>query len=309
MILNTGSRTDIPAFYSTWFMNRIREGYVLTRNPYYPKRIHRYLIDRDHVDMIVFCTKNPEPMLEYLPELSRFPMFWFVTITPYGKDSEPYVPDKHRVLESFRRLSQHVGTQACAFRYDPVFLSERYSREYHLRAFESICRELSGYTEFCIVSFIDLYEKTKKNFPEVREVDMQTQKEMCRSFSEIAGRYGISVRMCLEDPSLSAYGVNTDGCMTREVLERALGESLHVPSSLQTRQGCRCLLGNDIGEYNTCLHGCRYCYANYDMKLVRQNAARHDPKSPLLIGWPEQDDEISDAKQVLYSSGQMKLDL
>lgn len=309
MILNTGSRTDIPAFYSRWFMNRVREGYVLTRNPYYPKKILRYRIDPETVDMIVFCTKNPEPMLEYLDELARFPQFWFVTITPYGKDIEPGVPDKHRVISSFRTLSEKVGKKACSFRYDPVFLSERYSREYHLRAFETICSELEGYTEFCVISFIDLYEKTKKNFPEAREVEPQMQKELSRAFSEIASAHGIAVRMCLEDPSLAACGVITDGCMTREVLERALGQSLHVPPSLQTRQGCHCLLGNDIGEYNTCLHGCRYCYANYDMSLVRRNAARHDPESPLLIGYPGEGDEISDARQVLYSSGQLKLDL
>ncbi|MBO5998625.1 MAG: DUF1848 family protein, partial [Lachnospiraceae bacterium] len=128
MILNTGNRTDIPAFYSEWFMNRVREGFALVRNPYYPGQVLRYRIDPEVVDIIAFCTKNPAPMLrdDYMEELSRFGQFWFVTVTPYGRDIEPDVPDKDEVMESFCRLSEFAGVKRIGWRYDPVFLSDRY---------------------------------------------------------------------------------------------------------------------------------------------------------------------------------------
>lgn len=124
MIINTGCRTDIPAFYSKWFMNRIREGYVLVRNPYYLNQVTKYNLSPDVVDCLAFCTKNPEPMLEYLNELDKYKQYWFVTITPYGKDIEPNVPNKKRVIESFKKLSEHIGVDSIGWRYDPIFIGD-----------------------------------------------------------------------------------------------------------------------------------------------------------------------------------------
>lgn len=122
MIINTGCRTDIPAFYSKWLMNRIKEGYVLVRNPYYKSQVTRYSLSSDVVDCLAFCTKNPEPMLQYLDELDKYKQYWFVTITPYGKDIEPIVPDKEKVMESFKKLSEHIGVDSIGWRYDPIFI-------------------------------------------------------------------------------------------------------------------------------------------------------------------------------------------
>ena len=127
MILNTGSRTDIPAFYSEWFRNRLREGFGMARNPFAPEQVTRWRIDPAVVDLIVFCTKNPGPMLPHMEELSQFLQFWYVTITPYGKEIEPGVPDKKQILQSFRTLSDLVGKRCVGWRYDPIFLSERYT--------------------------------------------------------------------------------------------------------------------------------------------------------------------------------------
>ena len=123
MIIDTGNRTDVPAFYSEWYMKRIREGYVMVRNPYSPEQVTRYRLDPEVVDALVFCSKNPGPMIKYLDELDRFRMFWYVTITPYGKSIEPNVPDKHKVIEDFKRISEHVGKHAMSWRYDPIFIS------------------------------------------------------------------------------------------------------------------------------------------------------------------------------------------
>ena len=308
MIINTGSRTDIPAYFSEWFYNRIREGYVLARNPYYPQQVTRLSLSPQVVDCICFCTKNPGPMLDRLDELDAYGQFWFVTITPYGKDIEPGVPDKTKVIRSFQRLSGKVGKHAVGWRYDPIFLTEKYTLEYHLQAFEQMSKMLCGYTEQCVISFIDLYEKTKKNFPGVRAVSKEDQERITVELVKIAQRYGMKIYTCLENDFLAKFGVDTSGCMTQKVIERAIGQNLAVPKSLSVaRGGCKCLLGNDIGMYNTCGHGCRYCYANFDMDTVRKNMALHDPTSPLLIGHLRQEDVVKEAKQQTYIDGQMRL--
>ena len=310
MILNTGNRTDIPAFYSEWFMNRVREGYALSRSPYAPQVLYRYRFDPETVDMLVFCTKNPAPMLNHLNGLSAFPQFWSVTITPYGKDIEPNVPDKYEVMDAFRTLSGIVGKHAVCWRYDPVFISDVYTAEDHILLFEEMAAYLSGYTDRAVISFIDLYEKTRRNFPEAEEVSRADRLKIGKAFAEIADSYGMKLHTCLEGEELACFGIDTSGCMTREVLEEVLGEELAVPASAEdARKGCRCLLGGDIGAYNTCRHFCRYCYANYDRKTVMENSLLHDPASPLLIGHVLPTDEIRDVKQIRYSTGQQSFRL
>lgn len=310
MIINTGSRTDIPAFFSDWFYNRIKEGFVLTRNPYYPNQVLKYKINTDVVDCIVFCTKNPQPMLDRIEEISRFNQFWFVTITPYEKDIEPFVPDKNRVMDTFKQLSDIVGIKAISLRYDPIFITEKYNLEFHITEFEKMCRNLSGYTDNCVISFIDLYAKTKRNFPSVREVNINERENIEKKFLEIGRKYGIIIRTCCEGVEAAKYGIDISGCMTKEIIERAVGATLKVPKSRKSaRSDCNCLLGNDIGMYNTCGHGCIYCYANYDRDIVVKNLKLHNPKSPLLIGTWEEGDIIKDAVQSSYYDGQMRLNI
>lgn len=122
MIINTGLRTDIPAFFSEWFFNRIKEGYVLVRNPYSRNQLFKYRLTHDVVDCILFCTKNPKPMLERLDEISDFSQLWFVTITPYGKDIERNVPAYSKVIESFKELSDKLSPKQVTLRYDSIFI-------------------------------------------------------------------------------------------------------------------------------------------------------------------------------------------
>ena len=308
MILNTGCRTDIPAYYGEWFYNRIREGFVLARNPYRPEQVLKYRLDPAVVDALCFCTKNPQPMLSRLGELNAFRQFWFVTVTPYGREIEPLVPEKARVLESVRQLSAWVGERAVGWRYDPVFITERYSLEYHLRSIERMSAALSGYVNSCVVSFIDLYEKTRRNFPQAKAVSPDEQKRLIQAFVEIGRKHRISIRTCCENADLAQYGADVSGCMTRAVLEKALDCRLNVPKSKKSpRAECDCLLGADIGMYNTCPHGCVYCYANYDRRTVEQNFQQHDPHSPLLIGHLREGDKIIEARQESYVSAQLSM--
>lgn len=308
MILNTGSRTDIPAYYSEWFYNRIREGYVCTRNPYDLSQVLKYRLDPKVVDAICFCTKNPQPMLARLHELDSFRQVWFVTLTSYGKDIEPNVPDKRKVLQSIQDLSGRVGRERLGWRYDPVFITEKYSVEYHLRAFEKIASVLENRIAFCVISFLDLYEKTKRNFPAAREV---TEKEQClltERFVTIASRYGIPIRTCCENPSLARFGVDVSGCMTKEVLEEATECRFSVPKAKKPpRSKCSCLLGADIGMYNTCPHGCLYCYANTDQRRVRENIRHHDPSSSFLIGNCREGDQVIEMDQKSWLMKQLSL--
>lgn len=308
MIINTGSRTDIPAYYSEWFYNRIQEGYVCVRNPYYPSQVQRFRLSPEVVDCLVFCTKNPAPMLPRLNELAQYRQFWGVTITPYGREIEPNVPDKEEVMDSLIELSKTVGIQAVSWRYDPIFISEKYSVEFHVQTFEYMAQKLCGFVDNCVISFIDLYEKTKRNFPMVQVVCRADREYLAQEFVRIGKKYGITIRSCCEGTELHRFGVDVSGCMTQSVIERAIGGSLQVPKSKKSvREGCECLLGNDIGMYNTCGHACVYCYANYDNETVRNNRRLHQPDSPFLIGGWLPEDEVKDAKQESYYVGQMSL--
>lgn len=310
MIINTGQRTDIPAFYSRWFYNRIHEGMVMVRNPYYPSQVLRYRLDPDVVDLIAFCSKNPAPMLDRLDEILKFRQFWFVTITPYGKEIEPHVPEMDDVIRTVRKLSGVVSPRCVAVRYDPIFLSENYSVDRHIDAFSHLCEELEGYTEMVVISFIDLYEKTKRNFPEVREVQSSERKTIGEAFAEIAANHHMKPYTCLEGRDLEPFGFDCSGCMTKEVLEHAIGEELKIPASRgEVRKGCSCLIGNDIGAYNSCGHGCLYCYANQDQTTVSARMKLHDPESPFLIGTSLPGDVVHDVRQERWGTGQTMLDL
>lgn len=309
MIINTGQRTDIPAFYSRWFVNRLKAGFVLVRNPYDPLSVARYRLTPDVVDLIGFCTKNPAPMLPHMALLKPFGQYWYVTITPYGRDIEPNVPGKRAALDSFRRLSDLVGPHRVGWRYDPIFISAEWPVERHIRAFEYMAGALEGYTRTAVISFIDLYDKTRRNFPGVGPVSREDRLALGRAIVDIGRDRGMTVRPCAEGDELARFGADCGGCMTVGMYESALQMKLRPPKTPSARKGCACYLGGDIGAYNTCGHLCRYCYANYDAKTVRANMLRHDPDSPLLIGHPRPEDRVYDARQESWIDPQIAMEL
>lgn len=307
MIISTGMRTDIPAFYSKWFINRIKEGYVYVRNPYYPKNVTKYDLNNDVVDCITFCTKNPIPIIPYLNEIDKFNQFWFVTITPYGKEIEPNVPNKSDVIESFKTLSKHVGKKAIIWRYDPIFYGLGYDLKRHILEFKNIASKLKGYTNSCVISFLDLYEKVKRNAPGIYPPSLEEQKRLCAELLKIVKENDMLLKTCCENTQLKELGIDVSGCQTVELIENAIGLTLNPPKKKNARAICNCLLGNDIGEYNTCGHLCKYCYANMDKTVVLNNMKNHNPNSPFLIGELENDDKVTAAKQVSYKTRQLSL--
>ena len=290
MILNVSSRTDIIAFYSEWFMNRYRDGFVDVRNPFNPKMISRIYFE--DVDAIMFCTKNPIPILKYLKEIKK-PILFHVTLTSYHEDIEPNVPSKRVLIEAIKELSNIVGIDNLSIRYDPLYISDKYNVEYHKRAFDKLCSLLDGYVKRIIVSFIDDYKNVRKNEKKLnfREFTESDYKEIGISFSGSAKKHGMTVQTCFEDRNLSEYGFTIGECVSHELAYILTGKK-YPNWKARKEQKCNCVQMVDIGVYNTCNHMCKYCYANYDEKQVLNNMRKHDKNSSLLIGHINEDDII-----------------
>ena len=202
-----------------------------------------------------------------------------------------------KVISDFKKLSEHLGKKAVAVRYDPIFINEKFDVNMHIKCFGKLLNELKGYTEDCTISFLDMYEKVKRNAPDLRPPTEEEQIQIAKEFSKIGKQNNITIHSCCEKESLKDYGLDITGCMSKEIVEKAIENKLIAPKNNSKREGCACLLGNDIGAYNTCGHLCKYCYANANTGLVRENMKKHIPTSPFLIGGNEEGDKIHDAKQ------------
>lgn len=290
MILNVSGRTDIVAFYTPWFMNRYKEGYLDVRNPFNPKLVSR--INFSNVDLILFCTKNPLPIIDRIKEIDK-PIIFHVTLTPYKKDIEPNVIDKKLVIEGIKRLSGILGSDNVVVRYDPIFLSDSYTLEYHIRAFDKICKVLKGYVKKIVVSFLDDYKNVRYNmrYLRLRAFTEEDYKQIGLNFSRSAWENGMSVQTCFEERNLVNYGFTRGECLSLSLAEKITGKK---PKKWKARgkKGCNCAEMVDVGVYNTCKHFCKYCYANYDEKMVNANTLKHDVNSSLLIGQIGADDVI-----------------
>lgn len=286
MILNISGRTDIVAFYTPWLMNRLKEGFVDVRNPFYPKSVSRIFFK--DVLLIVFCTKNPLPIIPYLKEI-KIPIIFQVTLTPYFKDIEPNVPDKKRIIEGIKEIKDILGIENLFLRYDPILLNEKYTIEYHIQAFRKLCREISGLVQHIIISFVDNYKNVEKNkgVLNLKEITKEDIKKIAISFSTIGKEYGIVIQSCYEG-NLSIFGIKNEPCISKEYVFKLTGKKYPKWKS----RDCGCVSMVDIGEYNTCNHLCKYCYANYDERRVKENIQKHDKNSSLLIGHLKDGDEI-----------------
>lgn len=295
MILNVSGRTDIVAFYSEWFMNRYKEGFVDVRNPFYPKKVSRIYFD--DVNAIVFCTKNPIPILKYLSEIDK-PIIFHITLTPYKNDIEPNVPSKGKIIEAIKKISNIVGSEKIYIRYDPIFLNERYNLQYHIKAFNNMCKLLNGYTKHIIISFIDNYKNVRynKNIFNIKEFSKNDYKQIGINFSKSAKKFGMTVQTCSEEKTLVEYGFVKEDCVSYTLAFKLTGKTNFKKWDARNNKNCNCVNMVDIGVYNSCKHFCRYCYANYDERKVVNNFNKHNPKSSLLIGNLEKDDIITKRK-------------
>ena len=288
MIISASRRTDIPSYYSDWFYNRIKEGYALARNPMNYHRISKINLAPDAVDGIVFWTKNPIPMLGRLGELKEYMFYFQFTITSYGKDIEPNLPPKNdAIIPAFIKLSQSLGADRVIWRYDPILISGKYTPDYHIRAFSKIAEELHGYTKKVIISFIDVdYRGVKGNIKELAMLDFPpaAQTELGAQLAEIAISHDLAIDTCAERIDLQNFGIGHARCIDDRLFAKLLGRPLNIKKDKYQRNECGCAVSVDIGMYNTCKNGCRYCYANYSKSSVEKNTAAYNPLSPLISG-------------------------
>lgn len=290
MILNVSARTDIVAFYSKWFYNRYKEGYVDVRNPFFPKNISRiYFQD---VDLILFCTKNPIPILSYIKEIDK-PIIFQVTLTPYKKDIEPNVPPKGKVIEAIKEISEIIGIDNIYVRYDPILINDKYTIYYHIKAFYNMCKLLSGYVKHIIVSFVDDYKNVRKNMDclKLKDFSDADYEEIGINFSKSAKEFGMTVQTCCEDDNLINYGFIKSECLSATMAYKMTGKTDFKKWNVRGKN-CNCVEMVDIGHYNSCKHLCKYCYANYDENNVLSNIKLHDDNSSLLIGKISENDII-----------------
>lgn len=293
MILNISGRTDIVAFYSEWLMNRLKAGYIDVRNPFNYHLISRiYLKD---VDLLFFCTKNPIPILDKLPFIEK-KVYFHITVTPYRRNIEPNVPPKKDIIGAIKKLSRAIEPENVVVRYDPVFLSDEYDLDYHIRAFEKLCKLLDGYVKKILISFLDEYRNVRKNSPilKYRPFHESDYEKIGKSFSQSAKEHGMSVHTCFEDINLVEYGFVEDECLSKELAFKLTGHIYKEEWKARKERKCHCVKMVDIGVYNSCRHFCKYCYANYSERDVERNYANHNPNSSLLIGEIEEDDIIKE---------------
>ena len=310
MILSASRRTDIPSYYSEWFYNRIKEGFVYVRNPMNVHQVSKIDLSPELVDCIVFWTKNPEPMMERLDELSVYKYYFQFTLTGYGKDIETNVPHKKvKMIPIFQRLSDKVGSKNVIWRYDPIIFNRVYTPEYHLKAFEQIASALQGYTYKCVISFVDIYSKNMKTMEKLGTYDISEAMlmEFAKRISEIARANGMTVGSCAESIDLEQCGIEHNCCIDKALIEDIVGYRIKAGKDKNQRLECGCVESVEIGTYNTCKNGCQYCYANYSQDSVIMNCNQYDPNSPLLCGVITEEDKINERKVKLLKEEQMNL--
>lgn len=310
MILSASRRTDIPNYYSEWFYNRIKEGFLYVRNPINVHQISEIKITPDVVDCIVFWTKNPLPMMGRLDELKEYPYYFQFTLTGYGSDVEVNVPDKKTaMIPIFRELSGRIGRERVIWRYDPILFSDKYTAQYHLKAFQYIAGALKGYTEKCVISFVDMYAKNRKKMESLSQYELNDieLRNFAKELSEIANDNHMTVASCAEKIDLNDCGIAHNGCIDKALIEKITGCRLKAGKDKNQRPECGCMESVDIGAYHTCKNGCAYCYANESERSVARNASKYDPASPLLCSQVEAADRVSLRKVASLKETQLSI--
>ena len=302
MILSVSRRTDIPAFYSKWFYKRIEERYVLVRNPINAKQVSRISLDPSVIDCIVFWTKNPKNLMRNLDKLKDYNYYFQFTLNSYDKTVEVNVPEKKVLINTFIELSQKIGKERVIWRYDPILLTPKFSKEYHYKWFEYLAEKLHPYTQKCIISFVDLYLKTERNTKPLNVIPFTDESimEIADRFSKITKKYDISLETCSEKVDFSKFGINHSKCIDDKLISSIIGKPISVEKDSNQRESCGCVKSIDIGAYNTCKHNCLYCYANFNKSIVEKNYLQHNPDSPLLYGKLNGDEIIKDRVMESY---------
>ncbi len=288
MIISATRRTDIPSFYGDWFVNRLKEGYLLIQNPYNINRYSKAYLTPSDVDLIVFWTKNPIPFLKHLPEIDHmgYTYYFEFTLTPYGKETEKNLPQKELLINTFVSLAEKLGKHRMVWRYDPIIIDQNYTIEYHAERFLYMANRLKNSAERCVISFVDSYKNVMSRMGRDPAYHMTESNifKLSDIFSTIAKEKGIELYTCAEKIDLEKHGIKHGACIDKGIVEKILGCSITDVRDKNQRPECLCLESIDIGTYNCCANGCNYCYALQNEKTAVNNMRKHNPNSPVLIG-------------------------
>lgn len=312
MILSVSRRTDIPNYYFEWFCNRVREGYLYVRNPMNERQISYIDLSPEVVDCIVFWTKNPEAMMGRLLAIEKYPYYIQFTLTGYGRDVEPGLPDKQTVLlERFRKLSCMIGKKRVIWRYDPILFNPIYTPDYHRKAFAAIAGKLEGYTERVVISFVDSYAKIRKNMAALKAgyLPEGELRKFAMQLAAMGREHGMIVESCAEAIDLQEEGIRHGSCIDSRLIEEITGGRILAGKDKNQRKECGCVESIEVGTYNTCKNGCRYCYANFSEAAVRSYTDKYDPYAPLLCGEIRADDKVTMRKMKSVIDGQLSIPL
>lgn len=298
MILSVSRRTDIPAYYADWFFNRLKEGYYLKKNK---KEYEKVVLSKSNIDCIVFWTKNPKPLMKYLNQIRAmgYEFYFQFTLTPYNNDMEYNIGNKREILQTFKELSKLIGSERVVWRYDPILINEKYNVEFHKKSFNQLAKALKGYTNECVISFVDEYSSIKKT-AYYKSPEFKNIMDICFSFADTAKECGIKLKTCSEVIDFIDVDIEHGACIDKNKIEKLIKLPLESKKDNKQRPNCNCIESVDVGEYYTCLHNCAYCYAGgTDRVKCEYNNRLHNPTSPLMIGEPPKN---ANARKRLYKS-------
>jgi DNA repair photolyase len=320
-IISASRRTDIPAFFSEWFMKRVRAGFFYRINPFNAHQVTSSSLKPGDVDAIVFWTKNPQPLLRFLPELDDrgFNYYFQFTLNPYDTRLEPHVPPLAERLHTFRTLADMVGARRVIWRYDPIILSSITPGNYHREQFARIAEGLQGFTERVMFSFLDFYGKASGRLKTIEREQGITffditagkytieRRELLAAMQKRARDNGMNLWSCAETEDLEDIGIRHGHCIDGKLVHELFGAANRYKKDRYQRRECGCVESVDMGIYNTCSFQCAYCYANTSHKMIAANLLKHCRTSPALIG--EYSQEQLPAKQETLSAGKCQQSL
>lgn len=323
MIISASRRTDIPAFYAEWFINRIRAGFCTVPNPFNRAQVSSVSLLPEDVDAIVFWTRNPRPLFPYLNELDErgYRCYFQYTILDNPREIDPKSPPADAAIRAFCELSDRIGPLRVIWRYDPIVLSDKTGVDFHVRAYQQIAQALSGQTRRSVISVMDHYTKARGRlgslsrqgytlFPTAQVSDVLPQ--LIPPLVSAAAQAAMEIVSCAEDLDLACFGVRPGKCVDDGYIKSVFGIDVTGKKDPSQRKACGCVVSKDIGMYDSCLFGCQYCYATQSFDLARSHHSKHNPQSPSLVGWYEPTQTVPIAKlasKVKHKKGTGQLNL
>jgi len=310
MIISASRRTDIPAFYAEWFMNRIRAGYCTVPNPFNRNQVSYVSLKPSEIEVIVFWTRNPRPLFAHLAELDQlgYRYYFQFTVMANPRELDPKSPPLAAAVKTFKQLAELVTPARVIWRYDPMVFSNVTNAAFHQTTYSQIAQELQGYTTRSVISIVDDYKKARKRMQDLTRqgINVQTESQfwqsdgevdaLLRNMAEIATAHDMEIVSCAEELDLESCGIRPGKCVDDGVIKQIFGLEVGLKKDPSQREACGCVVSKDIGMYDSCLFGCQYCYATTSFDLAKRNHEAHDPLSPSIVGWYEVEPKTTDKK-------------